>query len=816
MAPDYRLYAPLGMCAKGATVQLLSIVHQWQRSLAPSIQGVTCLRAAGDRAPTSTRRLTGADMMVSLGPFGLPWRRHLQRQPEEIKGQFKQLRQQRAACPSLLSEHWDVLPISGATGHGASSGGLALGDKVHGRAMIGKGGTSGGAVVEEQRGTIATLRPGEAGAATAFGRKRSGDGTPTRTFRCGGDSRSCASNWIWDLQGRFEHVPEQVLGGSGYLEAVLGILDVIAGEKDATEKRRVVRAALFEGQRRKEETLSQFALRREQEFLGADRYLTIPSELKALLLEETAGLSRQGVQNLRTVTGGTVDFDKVVNALKMLNVEEEPLTRGKSSLFAGMAESEDPEGEGSESSSEDEVSLLLYEDEVESFLMSVDGVDEKEAVAMLAAWDKEQREEAGKRKTWKANKDRKQAAKKDRRVFTKKNRPRLSIADLKEVTKCANCGQRGHWKDECTNPYKAKDSKGATSGKRAVSFVYLGVNDDDGCESNFVAGAGWSQRPGRRQIVDLENPIHPADAADPKDNHEPFDPINRKNAVDPKDDDEPYDTISRKNAVDPEDKDEPYDTINQVSIVGEQAHDETYSPIRPKDGEATDLVHDLVSPIDNEVYDTIHRQDDEIAPGEDRKVNWRCDRLDPSLRALLRRKGGDSLHLVFLTLDPGHAILDIGAGQDLLGKDSYDRLCSRLREQGLQCIRLPGTPPATHGVGGQAHPLFQTLIPCILGGVPGVIRATVVKEDVGQLLSVGLLEEHRRADQRDHVPGAGRDRADASNEVWAPRSRHSQVGWWPISSAQPLEGRVPAPRRGVQCQTWRARPDCASIHVCPV
>ena len=59
----------------------------------------------------------------------------------------------------------------------------------------------------------------------------------------------------WDLQGRFEHVLEAVLSGAGYLDAVLGILDVIAGERDATEKRRVVRAALFEGQRKKEETL---------------------------------------------------------------------------------------------------------------------------------------------------------------------------------------------------------------------------------------------------------------------------------------------------------------------------------------------------------------------------------------------------------------------------------------------------------------------------------------------------------------------------------------------------------------------------------
>ena len=153
----------------------------------------------------------------------------------------------------------------------------------------------------------------------------------------------------WDLQGRFEHVPEATLSGAGYLDAVLNILDGLAGEKDASENRRVVRAALFEGQRKKEETLSQFAVRREQEFAGADRCLTIPAELKAFILEETAGLIRQGVQNLRTLTGGAGDFDRMVGAEKTLDVEEEPLTKGKSSLFAGMASGETgPEGEDSD------------------------------------------------------------------------------------------------------------------------------------------------------------------------------------------------------------------------------------------------------------------------------------------------------------------------------------------------------------------------------------------------------------------------------------------------------------------------------------
>ena len=257
----------------------------------------------------------------------------------------------------------------------------------------------------------------------------------------------------WDLQSRLEHVDEKVLAGPGYLQAIFGILDGIAGEKDVSEKRRVVRAALFEGQRKKDETLS---------FAGADRYLTIPSELKAFILEETAALSRQGVQNLRTLTGGAADFDKMVGALKTLDVEEEPLTRGKGSFLTGAAQSDDgdeadgQDDEGSEASLEDT-------ERVEAFLAEVSGVEEGVALEMLAAFEKEAGNQPPRRRTWKQNKDRKLAAKKDRRVFS---RPRVSMSDLKERTRCANCGERGHWQAERKRPYRSKGERARAENRR--------------------------------------------------------------------------------------------------------------------------------------------------------------------------------------------------------------------------------------------------------------------------------------------------------------------------------------------------------------
>ena len=139
----------------------------------------------------------------------------------------------------------------------------------------------------------------------------------------------------WDLQSKLEHVSETILAGPQYLDAILEVLDTMAGEKEDTEKRRNIRAALYEGSRKQDETLAQYALRREAQFQNADKYLQIPSELKAFMLEEQSGLSRQGVQNLRVLTAAVPNYDKVRQALKILDTEDESLFKGgsKNSYF---------------------------------------------------------------------------------------------------------------------------------------------------------------------------------------------------------------------------------------------------------------------------------------------------------------------------------------------------------------------------------------------------------------------------------------------------------------------------------------------------
>ena len=97
-----------------------------------------------------------------------------------------------------------------------------------------------------------------------------------------------------------------------------------------------------------------------------------------------------------------------------------------------------------------------------------------------------------------------------------------------------------------------------------------------------------------------------------------------------------------------------------------------------------------------------------------------------------------------MTVPPGHAIVDPGAAQDLIGKAAFDALTERLAKTGLRPVILQEEPPSAAGIGGSATPLFVALSPIFLGGKPGVVKLVVLSEDVPHLLSIGLLE-HTKA-----------------------------------------------------------------------
>ena len=419
----------------------------------------------------------------------------------------------------------------------------------------------------------------------------------------------------WELQAKFEHIEDVEITGEEYLKHILSILDTLAGESAAVDKRRAVRKALFEGQRKEGETINQFTLRREQEFAMAEKYMPLPGDLKALMLEEQASLGKQGTMNLRTLTSGSNEYEDVVKALKVLDLDEEGFTanKGKPAGFVGHAH-RDSGMAPAEDSGEEEIESLGSED-VQDILAEVEKLDlaEEEAMEVFLALEKE-------KKSWKENRKLKMARKRDRRHFAGKpagieRRPRLSTEQLKRVSRCSNCGEKGHWAEDCSRPYrskadrlaqeaKKKGDKGGAGGQKGAAFVFLGGETKSFAASSFSGMA---------------------------------------------------------------------------------------IPLRVQ-----------------EVLDKF--------------------------------KKGEEDDKSFLTLASGVAIIDPGAGQDLIGQEAYRRLEEELARGGLRAVKLEEKPAPASGVGGRAKTMFTALVPCILGGAAGVVKVTVVEEDIPHLLSIGLLE----------------------------------------------------------------------------
>ena len=399
----------------------------------------------------------------------------------------------------------------------------------------------------------------------------------------------------WELQSKLDHIPDSDLSGQNYLQRVFEVMDVLAGEKETSERRRCVRAALYEGARRSDESLAQYTLRREAQFSGADKYLSIPEELKAFMLEEQSGLNKQGIQNLRVLTGGKQGYQEVKHALKVLDTEEESLFKASGKSYF-LAEQEDKGGEAEDSSgSSDDDGQLIF------LALEEQQLGEEDASSFLADWPNQ-------RKSWKQNKLLKAARRKDRRHFDDRdsrparpgNKRRLSIEELKKVTRCANCQQKGHWKEDCTLPYKPRSAAASEDGK----------NKGKSSPSAFVFfGNSETSQPCKGSEIGLNYLISLAE-------------------------------------------------INS---------------------------------------------------------SW-------------------------LSVPAGHAIIDPGASQDLIGLEAFHELSQKLQSIGLKPVKLAETPSPAAGIGGKAKPLFNVLVPCCLGGFPGIVKLTVLEESIPHLISIGLLE----------------------------------------------------------------------------
>ena len=93
----------------------------------------------------------------------------------------------------------------------------------------------------------------------------------------------------------------------------------------------------------------------------------------------------------------------------------------------------------------------------------------------------------------------------------------------------------------------------------------------------------------------------------------------------------------------------------------------------------------------------------------------------------------------FVTLEPGEVLWDTGAQEGLVGKQQLDKWCTLLAEHGLQVEWSQEKPESASGIGGVTQPIGVVYVPVGLAGYNGIIRCTVVEQDVPPLLPVVLM-----------------------------------------------------------------------------
>ena len=93
----------------------------------------------------------------------------------------------------------------------------------------------------------------------------------------------------------------------------------------------------------------------------------------------------------------------------------------------------------------------------------------------------------------------------------------------------------------------------------------------------------------------------------------------------------------------------------------------------------------------------------------------------------------------FVSLDPGEVLWDTGAQEGLVGKQQLDKWCKLVAEHGLQVEWSQEKPESASGIGGTTKPIGVVYVPVDLAGCNGIIRFTVVEQDVPPLLPVGIM-----------------------------------------------------------------------------
>ncbi|CAK0846952.1 unnamed protein product [Prorocentrum cordatum] len=200
-----------------------------------------------------------------------------------------------------------------------------------------------------------------------------------------------------ELRKKFEDISDTTVVSDAGPQAILDRLDVLSGQRQDDEMRRVGRECLFGFQRRQGGSLSIYAARMDQVFDRlSSQGLDLNSKWRHFFLEEGVGVDDSQKQMLKVLSKNTGEYQDLLKAIREMDMQRnESLTHGKKT-FAEFEQS-------SQSTFHDEQTVLVTIDQAD--------ISELDVPTILAELASERR------KSWKENKDYKRRLKVGRKCF---------------------------------------------------------------------------------------------------------------------------------------------------------------------------------------------------------------------------------------------------------------------------------------------------------------------------------------------------------------------------------------------------------------
>ena len=99
----------------------------------------------------------------------------------------------------------------------------------------------------------------------------------------------------------------------------------------------------------------------------------------------------------------------------------------------------------------------------------------------------------------------------------------------------------------------------------------------------------------------------------------------------------------------------------------------------------------------------------------------------------------DDMILLQAKIPSGHALIDTGAQNAVIGQQDYNELKLRLAQQGLKPRELPGQGQCK-GVGGVSKYVLTAEVPVSVAGIHGLLTTNVVGAPVPYLLPINFLK----------------------------------------------------------------------------